>query len=231
MNVVYEASPARNNFEYEDRYFYSYDRRKRSIEDIYAVWLKWVGLLDGKGKVALDVGAAFGYVVRLLERFGYTAFGVDISRYASLQSRSVIRADAEYPPFKDDSFDLITCFETIEHLEHSDNAIVNFRRLLKHHGTLLMTTPTPFGEKLHRRFLTHYPYYSDDDGPKATEVDLRAHHPSIRSYHQWEETLRCVGFANVAYREFILTPIILGKYRVLPIWSSLATHMAIGATK
>ena len=134
-------------FEYDARYFQSYAKRKAGINAIYTRFLRWGGALEGQGKTALDIGAAFGYAVELLEHHGYKALGVDASRYACSRSRYVICGDAEAPPFKDESFDLITCFETVEHLMYPEVAIARFHDLLKAHGTLLVTTPTPLGEK------------------------------------------------------------------------------------
>jgi 2-polyprenyl-3-methyl-5-hydroxy-6-metoxy-1,4-benzoquinol methylase len=168
-------------FEYDYRYFGSYAKKRASIDALYIRFMSWAGVLDGRGKNALDIGAAFGYTVELLESLGYRALGLDISRYASSRSEAVICGDAEAPPLKQESFDLITCFETIEHLPHPDRAIACFYGLLKDHGTLLVTTPTPLGEKVHRRFLKHYPYYSTDDDLRPTDAVRDAHHPSIRA--------------------------------------------------
>jgi protein-L-isoaspartate O-methyltransferase len=60
-------------FEYDSRYFESYAKKKASIDALYACFMKWAGVLDGRGKSALDIGAAFGYTVELLERLGYEA--------------------------------------------------------------------------------------------------------------------------------------------------------------
>ena len=220
-----------HEFEYDERYFQSYGKRKTSIDDIYTRYLNWAGLIDGEGKTALDIGAAFGYVVDLLQRFGYSAYGVDISPFACSKSEDVICGSAETPPFKENFFDLVTCFETIEHLPQADMALARFNGLLRKHGTLIFTTPTPFGEKVHRRFLPHYPYYSDDKGSKPTDADYHAHHPSLRECRIWINALSSAGFVNIKCRQFILTPIILRKYRVLPSLSMSATHMLIRAEK
>ena len=218
-------------FEYDARYFQSYAKKKASIDTLYTRFLEWAGVLDGRGKTALDIGAAFGYTVELLEGLGYRALGLDVSQYASSRSRAVMCGDAEAPPFREESFDLITCFETIEHLTHPDRAIAGFHGLLKDHGTLLVTTPTPLGEKVHRRFLRHYPYYSTDTDLKPTDAVRDAHHPSIRACQNWVSAILFAGFTRVKWHQFVLTPAFLGKYRVVSSPGTLATHMIIGANK
>jgi SAM-dependent methyltransferase len=72
----------------------------------------------------LDVGCAKGFVVQILRDHGIDAWGVDLSEYAIEAAPGCVRPflrvgtvlDLE---FDDDSFDLVTCLETLEHL-HPD---------------------------------------------------------------------------------------------------------------
>ena len=176
--------------EYDARYFQSYAKRKVSIDTLYFSFLKWAGVLDGRGKTALDIGAAFGYTVELLEGLGYRALGLDVSQYACSRSRAVICGDAEALPFTEESFDLVTCFDTIEHLAHPDRAIACFHGLLKDHGILLVKTPTPLGERIYRRFFSpgyhrHYPCYSTDSRPETHGCSSDAHHPSKKAAREF----------------------------------------------
>ncbi len=72
-------------------------------------------------KRVLDVGCARGYTVHRLMRAGLFAVGVDYSEYAVLTSPRearpfVMQGDALALPFADETFDLIICIETLEHL-------------------------------------------------------------------------------------------------------------------
>jgi SAM-dependent methyltransferase len=72
----------------------------------------------------LDVGCAKGFLVQMLRDNGVDAWGVDISRYAIETAPESVHEflrvgtvlDLE---FDDDSFDLVACLETLEHL-HPD---------------------------------------------------------------------------------------------------------------
>ena len=65
------------------------------------------------------------------------AVGIDIN----LWSRPDILASAESTPFRDGSFDHVTCLEVIEHVDDPALVFDELRRVLKIDGSLLVTTP------------------------------------------------------------------------------------------
>ena len=71
----------------------------------------------------LDVGCAYGYVVKYLHDFGIRAVGCDVSEYAGERSKEVIPSDfvlcdmRQGLPFADKSFDLLYCEGVLEHIE------------------------------------------------------------------------------------------------------------------
>jgi 2-polyprenyl-3-methyl-5-hydroxy-6-metoxy-1,4-benzoquinol methylase len=119
--------------------------------------LKWgskassSNLLNGQDKTALDVGCAYGYAVDILKKFGYDAYGVDVSKYSLQKAKTSFSADflacdvQKGLPFKKGFFDLITCFGVIEHLTHPLWAIENMLALSK--GIIICTTPNRIVEK------------------------------------------------------------------------------------
>lgn len=151
-----------------------------------------LNLLDGTKKEALDVGCAYGFVVELLKELGYEAYGVDISKFAVAKERGAILGDAENLPFKRSSFDLITCFETIEHLRNPELFLEECHRILKPSGVLIVSTPVP--------------------GPSSTLMHLLTRepsrfHPSIRPVGQWLKALRSSGFKTIAVEPYLLLPV------------------------
>jgi SAM-dependent methyltransferase len=95
----------------------------------------------------LDVGCAKGYVVQILRDHGIDAWGVDISQYAIETAPESVRPflhvgsvlDLE---FEDDSFDLVTCLETLEHLhpERTQQAVAELCRVTS--DKLFVTIPS-----------------------------------------------------------------------------------------
>jgi 2-polyprenyl-3-methyl-5-hydroxy-6-metoxy-1,4-benzoquinol methylase len=101
-----------------------------------------------KGKSVLDIACGAGYGSYLLHAGGATrVIGVDISaeaiqfandHYGSDEITFVVH-DAEQ--FKNGSYDMITSFETLEHLDKRQQFLENTRSMLNEHGILIMSTP------------------------------------------------------------------------------------------
>lgn len=74
-------------------------------------------------KSVLDVGCAFGYIVKRLNDRGVMAYGCDISEYAVKRASEIIpdrvvQCDIRSGlPFKDGEFDLLYCEGVLEHIE------------------------------------------------------------------------------------------------------------------
>ena len=101
-----------------------------------------------KPKRVLDVGCAKGYLVYVFQEFGVEAYGVDISQHAISHSPESIRdrlqccdVELEKLPFESESFDMITSFDTMEHLQNPGHAISEIARVLKPRGTVAIVVP------------------------------------------------------------------------------------------
>ena len=111
----------------------------------------WWAAQVASGRDVLDAACGTGYgTVILAEAGSRNVTGIDLSVDAvdgaakRLGDRgSVLQADVRDLPFEDDSFDLITCFETIEHVEDGAKVIAEFRRVLREDGLLLISSPNP----------------------------------------------------------------------------------------
>lgn len=98
-------------------------------------------------KNCLDVGCASGYMLSEIGRFfpGAKYYGVDVFDKAINFARKVypgIRfrvASAEDLPFKAGSFDLVICYETIEHVEDPKATLLEIKRVLRRNGTCILT--------------------------------------------------------------------------------------------
>lgn len=97
---------------------------------------------------SLDVGCATGFIVEALRELEIDAKGMDYSQYAvdhaargaqgHLRSGDLLKK----LPFRRETFDLTTCFETLEHLppDQISNALSELRRVTKH--WLVCTMPS-----------------------------------------------------------------------------------------
>lgn len=101
------------------------------------------------GKDVLDAGCGVGYGSAFLAQASRRVVGVDLSdeaiahargRYAS-QNVEFVQGTLGALEQPDSSFDVICCFETIEHLTDPDAFLTEATRLLRPEGVLVISTP------------------------------------------------------------------------------------------
>lgn len=86
-------------------------------------------------KKVLDIGAGRGYLQDVVEN--YT--GLDISPSARrFFHKKFVHASATYMPFPDGEFDAAWTIWVLEHVPNPEAALSEMRRVLKHHGLLLL---------------------------------------------------------------------------------------------
>lgn len=105
------------------------------------------------GKRVLDFGCGSGYGAADLAKEAAHVTAVDISEEALAYAREHHKASNLVFERRDDlaeglepaSFDLITCFELVEHLARADQLrlLTSLKRLLTEDGLLLISTPNP----------------------------------------------------------------------------------------
>ncbi len=104
-----------------------------------------------KGDNVLDIGG-WGKLEHRLYQEGckVCSMDIDINRCKSNNKRynssfNVINGDAIKLPFKNKSFDIVTCFEVFEHLNppKRPEIIKEISRILKHKGNFIGTIPIP----------------------------------------------------------------------------------------
>ena len=110
----------------------------------YAFAARWAS-----GARVLDLGCGAGYGTAELAGRARSATGIDLApeavNHASaaypLPNISFVPASVTAVPFRDGTFDLITAFEVIEHLDNWRALLSEGRRLLHPHGVFLVSTP------------------------------------------------------------------------------------------
>ncbi len=110
-----------------------------------------------KGKRVLDAACGTGYGAAVLMEQGCAAgvVGVDIDAEAAAYARR--RFGSEGVEFRvcsaaetgllDESIDVVTSFETIEHMSEPGELLAEFARVLRPGGTLVLSTPNNWGVK------------------------------------------------------------------------------------
>ncbi len=145
-NSIYDA--------YSDRWYTAYDDPVALLRAETRVKLLWT--LDQIRKNfrnlqqvnVLDVGCGGGFLSNGLAKNGLKVTGVDLSetslatakRFDETNSVDYLKADAYQLPFADNSFEVLTAMDFLEHVEHPEAAIREFSRVLKPGGLFVFHT-------------------------------------------------------------------------------------------
>lgn len=97
----------------------------------------------------LDVGTGTGAMLEYLEPFGdvqAVEFEEEAVRFSHLRGATGVRLyDGNTLPFEDSSFDVVTSFDVIEHVEDDATIVAEMHRVLRPGGLLVVTVPAyPF---------------------------------------------------------------------------------------
>lgn len=130
-------------------------------------------------KRVLDIACGTGYGLGLLKDKAQSIIGVDVDIEAAREARNecdetsfVLLGDGTNLPFAEESFDVITSFETLEHLHDRRKFLSELQRVLKKNGLLILSTPNanytkPLNGKPTNKF--HIFEYKPDELKKELE--------------------------------------------------------------
>jgi 2-polyprenyl-3-methyl-5-hydroxy-6-metoxy-1,4-benzoquinol methylase len=139
--VGYWRSAEARNFGYtdylrdRDRYLRTFRLRSKVI-DRYKTSI---------GRV-LDIGCAAGFFLKVMQEKGWETTGVEISAFMAdfarteLNLENVFSGTLEEQQFEAESFDVITLWDVIEHLENPRSVLAMTKRLLKKDGIVVLET-------------------------------------------------------------------------------------------
>ncbi len=93
----------------------------------------------------LDIGSSLGVTLEAANKRGWNAVGVDISRdtvhYCNERGLESYHYSGFKLPFPDCSFDALTAWHVIEHVENALDTLVEWRRVLRPGGVMVLETP------------------------------------------------------------------------------------------
>ena len=156
----------------------------------------------------LDVGCAYGILLKFFDDIDWETYGVDISEYAISIAKKYTRArlyvhniEEGLYMFQDKFFDIITMFDVIEHLRNPGHVLEELHRVLKTGGLLFIITPNANGmfrlimgkkwpalkDKTHRIFFTPFTlkFTVERAGFKVLEVRTPQFYPFTNIFKKY----------------------------------------------
>jgi len=142
-----------------------------------------------KGKRVLDLASGEGYGANLLAKEALEVVGIDISdeavahanRIYAKENLSFKTGSIEAIPL-DTLFDVVVCFEAIEHIQHQDQLCKEVKRLLKKEGIFLVSTPNKWVYS--ENGITQNPYHLKELDLGELETLLKQNFKNVSFYGQ-----------------------------------------------
>ncbi|MDA8956982.1 class I SAM-dependent methyltransferase [bacterium] len=93
-------------------------------------------------KNLLDVGAGTGDFLKICKNNSWNTFGIepDEGARASAKNKGIVLQE-DLSNFKNQTFEIITLWHVLEHVENLSEYISNLKKLLSNHGRLIIATP------------------------------------------------------------------------------------------
>lgn len=157
---------------------------------------RWVAPLAA-GRDVLDAACGVGYGARVLGDAGArSVVGVDAFAAAIIEAREQARGDIEFGigdlrdlPFAAGRFDLVVCFEAIEHIVEQELVVSELKRVLRPGGILAMSTPLP------NAIAVRNPHHVGELEPRQLEQLLAGQFANVRVCWQHSALASLVGVA------------------------------------
>lgn len=165
------------------------------------------------GKAVLDIACGEGYGTNLLLKKAKKVIGVDISEEAISHARKKYDSNPNIEfrvgsctniPCESTSFDVVVSFETIEHIAEHEKMLDEIKRVLKHDGVLILSSPnkkTPVGvstlkNEFHLKEL-EFAEFKDILSSKFSNVDIMGQRLTFSS-HMWpiDSSSKDLGFMH-----------------------------------
>jgi ubiquinone/menaquinone biosynthesis C-methylase UbiE len=103
--------------------------------------LKWVlrRIDPGKSRTLLDVGSGRGLCIEKFSQVGLDVTGCDIyAKPIAGSAAKYVQGNVESLPFSDRSFDIVTCFHTLEHVRRLGAALHELKRVARNQLFLIV---------------------------------------------------------------------------------------------
>ena len=89
----------------------------------------------------LDIGCGNGHLLKDSSQYIKNAVGIEKFSYPKKLFNNILNIDIFDNNFKDDSFDIVTFLDVMEHIEDENRFLQEVKRLIKENATIIITVP------------------------------------------------------------------------------------------
>lgn len=207
--------------EFDRDYFskFSHDKSRKEWKQFYLKQILELQKYAGNQAKICDIGCGLGSFLEECDKVGWSSYGIDISVYAieEAKNKRIIKARwavgniQDGIPFEEE-FDIITCFDVLEHLEKPEAALSNMFHKLNVGGVLLLTTPNR-----RSRIWKRISGWQEDET-----------HISLKPKEEWEKCLRNVDFKIICSKTVF--PLLSQKAGIKSLVGKLLAAIGFGST-
>jgi SAM-dependent methyltransferase len=175
----------------------------------------------------LDVGSGTGELLRLVRaHYPFRSVGCDytdkLAEVPGLQI-DVVDLNRQMLPYGDNRFALVTCIETIEHLENHRQVVREIYRVLQSGGVAVFSTPNVLNMRSRLRYLSSGFYNLFGPlAPDESDVHSTRGHINPVSWFYLSHALLSAGFRNLKVttdkyqrRSLLVFPLLIGPIRAV----------------
>ncbi len=152
-----------------------------------------------KDKIVLDIACGSGYGAKIMAQAGAKqVIAIDIDKETIKEAQKNKKeknlkykiGNAQKIDFENEKFDIITSFETIEHLQQPSKYLKELSRIIKKDGIILISTPNK--EVYKEKNPYHYREYTEQE----FKNELSAYFPNIKIFYQKNGLVSFIGNNN-----------------------------------
>ncbi|MEE2987218.1 MAG: class I SAM-dependent methyltransferase [Nitrospinota bacterium] len=135
----------------KDPYFKEYieerTERGKSFDKVYRTRLELIESFHGKKGILLDLGCGAGFFLQYAKNRGWNGHGLDILPEYINYGKNTLHLEnlhcgpLESATYEKESFDVVTLWDLIEHLQHPLTYLRGIQKLLRPGGLMVIWTP------------------------------------------------------------------------------------------
>ncbi len=140
------------------------------------------------GRRVLDAGCGVGWGTLLMLESGaaeVSSIDIDLEAVEDARRRApaadIRQGDLADLPWPDETFDLVVCFEALEHVHQQERVLDELVRVLNPNGILMVSSPNP------RVYPAGNPFHVHELTPEELQAAVGSRLPTVRLLHQHEQ--------------------------------------------